>query len=198
VASEDTSGNGVGRSDNGTEWVSLKEAAAEAGVSVSTLRAWSRKGEVDSQLRSGSRGKERIVRKAEVLAKVADNAPRFGRGAAATSSNGNGVAAGGRRTPSVPELIKELGDARERAARAEATVDLLREQLAEVNVRLDALLLDGGTGQPAIVEDLDDGLPEGFPRLEDDEYLPLIPRWIARHKRRKMLKKTMREIQLPN
>jgi hypothetical protein len=197
VASQDTSGNGRGRSDNGTEWVPLKEAAAEAGVSVSTLRTWSRKGEVDSQVRSGSQGRERVVRKAEILARAAKIPSRSGRGATA-STNGKEATVSDGKTPSVSRLIEELGEARERAARAEAAVALLREQLAEANVRLDTLLLAGGTTRPDTVEAFDDGLPEDFPRQEEDEYLPLIPRWIARHRRRRMLKKTMREIQLPN
>jgi DNA-binding transcriptional MerR regulator len=199
VASEDASGNGAARSGTDAEWVPLKQAAAEAGVSVSTLRNWSRKGEVESQLRAGSHGKERVVRREEILAKTSSRkTPRSGPSGVSTSSDGNGAVPVERKTPSLADLMAELVDARERAARAESRAELLGKQLAEVNARFDALLLDRGIDQARTVENFDDGLPEDFPREEEDEYLPLVQRWMVRHKRRRMLKKTAREIQLPN
>jgi hypothetical protein len=45
----------------GTTWVSLAEAEAEAGVSRSALRAWYRNGEIASRLVDGPHGPQRLV-----------------------------------------------------------------------------------------------------------------------------------------
>ena len=45
----------------GTTWVSLGEAEAEAGVSRSALRAWYRNGEIASRLVDGPHGPQRLV-----------------------------------------------------------------------------------------------------------------------------------------
>jgi transposase len=45
----------------GTNWVSLAEAEAEAGVSRSALRAWYRNGEIASRLVDGPHGPQRLV-----------------------------------------------------------------------------------------------------------------------------------------
>ena len=45
----------------GTTWVSLAEAEAEAGVSRLALRAWYRSGEIASRLVDGPHGPQRLV-----------------------------------------------------------------------------------------------------------------------------------------
>lgn len=50
-----------------TEWVSLAEAEARAGVSRSALRAWYRNGEIPSRLVDGPHGAQRLVPLGTVL-----------------------------------------------------------------------------------------------------------------------------------
>src|SRR4051794_1468565 len=53
------------------EWVTLPEAAAAAGVSVSALRAWYRAGDVPSRMERGPHGQQRLVQLEEVLERAA-------------------------------------------------------------------------------------------------------------------------------
>ena len=58
----------------GDGWVSLAEAAAASGVSLSTLRSWYRSGRVDSRMVPGVHGPERRVRLDEVVDRAARSA----------------------------------------------------------------------------------------------------------------------------
>ncbi len=200
MASEDVTRNGAGRSGSqNAEWVPLKEAAEDAGISVSTLRNWYRKGEIDSRLGSGPHGKRRLVRKAEILERTSEKSHRRpSTQDVPSSANGHPSADLDPSTPSLPDLIKELGHAQERAARAESKADSLREQLAKVEARLASLLEENELEEAVPAEDLDDGLPEDFPREEDDEYLPLVQRWRARRKRRRILSRSAKRTQIPS
>jgi predicted site-specific integrase-resolvase len=51
----------------GDGWVSLGEAAAAGGVSLSTLRSWYRSGKVQSRMVPGPHGPERRVQVQEVM-----------------------------------------------------------------------------------------------------------------------------------
>jgi DNA-binding transcriptional MerR regulator len=197
VASRDASGNGDGSVEPRSEWIPLKEAAEDAGVSVSTLRNWYRKGQIDSRLHTGPRGKQRLVRKAEILERASDRSGGVTTARSrSSSSNGHPQSNSSPAPPSLPDLVKELGEAHERAARAEARAEFLSEELAKMEARFETLLRE--SPQETRIDDLDDGLPDDFPREEDDEYLPLVQRWRARRQRRKLQKKHMREVQLPN
>lgn len=58
----------------GDGWVSLSEAAAASGVSLSTLRSWYRAGKVASRMVPGVHGPERRVRLDEVAQRSARSA----------------------------------------------------------------------------------------------------------------------------
>ena len=152
--------DGAGRP--GPDWVTLREAAREAGVSVSTLRNWYRKGLIESRAAEGSNGPQKMVRRLEVLerANKGGSRPRGAgdpppeqvpgpgpNGAAPRRAPGRGdlVAV----TRALPELIRELADARERAGRAEAKAEFLAEQIAELRARPD----DGAARAAALEEE---------------------------------------------
>lgn len=198
MASRDATGNGDGSVETRSEWVPLKEAAEDAGISVSTLRNWYRKGQIDSRLRTGPRGKQRLVRKTEILERASDRSGGVTTARSRSSANGHPQSNSGPAPPSLPDLIKELGEAHERAARAESRAEFLSEQLTKMEARFEDLLRDGGLPAETAIDDPDDVLPDDFPREEDDEYLPLVQRWRARRQRRKLQKQHVREVQLPN
>lgn len=58
---------------NGANFVTLKEAATQAGVSISALRKWYRSGAIDSKTVQGPNGMQRVVD----LAAVKDRAERW-------------------------------------------------------------------------------------------------------------------------
>lgn len=191
------------------EWISLRDAAAESKVSISTLRNWYRKGLVESRMDSGPNGDQRMVRRDQILAradgKASSEKAASSNGAPETKSPSPDADEGrGALVPvakALPDLIKELADARERAGRAETKAEFLSEQLTEVKVRAERLerslaqlreeraQLQQPAELPEALDDLDDDLPLDFPREEDDEYLALVQRWRARRKRRRMLKR---------
>jgi transposase len=59
---------------DGTPWVPLATAEAEAGVSRSALRAWYRNGEIASRLVDGPHGAQRLVPLQAVLDRAAQSA----------------------------------------------------------------------------------------------------------------------------
>ena len=187
------------------EWIPLRDASLEAGVSISTLRNWYRKGLVDSRMETGPNGDQRLVRKDQVLARSNGQARSNGAARSATppvepETSGSELVPVAR---ALPDLIKELADARERAGRAETKAEFLSEQLSEARARAEKLERVVTTLEKVRVSDqpqetfepsqptpeIEDDLPADFPREEDDEYLALVQRWRARRKRRRMLKR---------
>ena len=190
-------------SDPEDRWITLKEAAAEAGVSVSTLRNWYRKGIIKSKVRPGPHGDQRFVRLVEVRGRATKPGEKK-RPAAGRDSDGE---RGSELVPvakALPDLIRDLADARERAGRAETKAEFLSEQLAAKQQEVERLKRNGAgpTTAPAAIKAGSAGedaqgepgqepstLPPDFPPEEEDEFLALIPRWRARHKRRRILRR---------
>ena len=141
------------------EWVPVRSAAEEAGISVSTLRNWYRKGLIESRTSNGSNGGHRMVRRTEVLerahagkaATTADEAavsidPESSTEAAHDPTTSKVPAEQVSTAPSeerlasrtsVPELARELADAGERAGRAEARLEFVTAQLNELRAQND-------------------------------------------------------------
>jgi hypothetical protein len=125
--------------DDEASWVGLRQASAEAGISISTLRNWYRKGVIESRIRPGPNGEQRMVRRDEVLHRAGDGNSLQAARENTASTNG----AGAELVPvarALPDLIKELARARERAGRAETKSEFLSEQLAEAKARAEHLL----------------------------------------------------------
>ena len=104
------------------EWVTLPEAAAAAGVSVSALRSWYRAGDVPSRMERGPHGQQRVVRLEDVLERAARSRRT---GAAADAATSSGPAAGDSRT------------GRGQAAQAIDVVSILGAHLARADERAD-------------------------------------------------------------
>lgn len=64
----------------GSDWVTLEKAAAQAGVSRAALRSWYRAGQIPSRLVNGPHGPQRLVPLA-VVAERAEASPRLRRSA---------------------------------------------------------------------------------------------------------------------
>jgi hypothetical protein len=64
----------------GSDWVTLERAAADAGVSRAALRTWYRTGQIPSRLVDGPHGPQRLVPLA-VVAERAEASPRLRRAA---------------------------------------------------------------------------------------------------------------------
>jgi transposase len=64
----------------GSQWVTLEEAAADTGVSRAALRTWYRSGQIPSRLVEGPHGPQRLVPLAPVAAR-AEASPRLRRAA---------------------------------------------------------------------------------------------------------------------
>lgn len=206
-------------SDDG--WATLRKAAEETGVSISTLRNWYRKGLIDSRVEKGPNGSQRIVRLDEVVRRTRAQAERST--AAGTSLAGERA---GRRDDvgvslSLQELIAEQAAARERAGRAEARCEFLEREIDELRKHLEG----GGSERQHALEaenrmlrerldlmrgqaeemarrlsyiegepdeiDLDDDAPR-IPPPEEDEFLALTQRWRARRKRRRAARRDAR------
>jgi lambda repressor-like predicted transcriptional regulator len=127
-----TPGPRVEVEDAGSEgdegWVSLKQASAESGLSVATLRKWYRKGRVESREVVGEFGPERRVRLAEILERAAESPARAPRTPKADKSTTLAIPAE-RLWAMYQEAGHEAQQARERAAAAEAEAQLLRNEL---------------------------------------------------------------------
>ena len=144
----------------GPQWVPLAEAAERAGVNASTLRNWARNGKVESRTANGSGGPRRLVRLEEVMARASgDSAPRAGAtGDDASSDDAKKRTAsieeelGAQLVPvmkALPDMIRELAEARERAGRAEAKAEFLNDQLAELRSRRE----ESGTARGALEQE---------------------------------------------
>jgi len=120
----DTGNADTGNGDAGGDWATVRDAAEHVGRSVDWVRRQYRSGAVDSRMRPGRHGPERLV-DLDALRAVA--------GARTDSPSG-----GPRSAPlpvlaeTVHELARQLGEVQERAARAEADAEELRQRLADV------------------------------------------------------------------
>ena len=205
--------NGAKKSSNGTgdaDWVTLRQASDQTGVSVSTLRNWYRKGLVNSRVEKGPNGAQRLVKLQEVGERVKAKTPADPTPAPETSSGGSDSV-----SKSLHELIEELAEARERAGRAEAKAELLGQQIVELRsqqkpaavdenlkaenemLRERLELLRDRTEELArrldaeeVADVMDDEFDEPLvPPEEEDEYLAMTQRWKARRKRRKFARR---------
>jgi hypothetical protein len=143
--------------------VTLKEASRRYGVSVGTLGAWCRAGEVDAVMAAGPRGRQWMVTAASVAAR---RRRRGTRPAAGPTPEGNAMLvprdAWDRLLAQLGNLHQagqQLAEARERAARAETEASFLRERLAELRQERDLLREHLGT-------------PSGTPRRRRFRFFP--------------------------
>jgi hypothetical protein len=125
-------------------WLSAANAADAAGLTPGTVRYWAHKGLIASRTVAGPTGEQVLVRLDEVLAQAGDE------GATGRSQEaGQGPVRGAevRRTSggaelapifkTVSELMRQLTEATERAARAETKLEFLSEQAARMRQRLE-------------------------------------------------------------
>jgi hypothetical protein len=187
--------------ENGRQWLSLRAASEEAGVSVSTLRNWYRKGLIEVRSEQDRNGTRKLVRRDEVLARsrASERARRPG--------DSNGV--GNESSPSDAlwtDLIRELGETHERAGRAEAKVEQLSRQLAkgsrpsaddprlEILEKENRLLREElGRARDQVRELVSrlgpeagsEELFEEESELPEEDYLALTERWRERRRRKK-------------
>jgi hypothetical protein len=107
-------------------WITVRQAADHVGRSVDWVRRQYRSGTVDSRIQTGRHGPERLV-DVDMLEAAAETpktaAPRNG----ATPEVQLPVLA-----ETLHELAHQLGEAQERAARAEADAEDLRRRLTEI------------------------------------------------------------------
>ena len=125
--------------------LTLKEASRRYGVSITTLRAWCRAGEVDAVMGQGPQGRQWLVLPASVASRKR-RAGAGGRTAAGPSADGTSMLvprdAWDRLLAQLGHLHEagqQLADARERAAKAETEATFLRERLAEMRQERDGL-----------------------------------------------------------
>lgn len=138
-------------------WVTLREAQAEAGVSLSALRKWYRSGVIRSQDKEGVHGPHKLVAIDDVHRRI--NAYREATSPSVvplvvvpppSSNDGNGDNHGQMLVPReawqqvmdqlghIHQAGRELAEAREEKAKAEVTVDFLRPQLEDLRSALEA------------------------------------------------------------
>lgn len=135
----------------GPEWMSLPDASQVSGASIGTLLGWVRDDLIESQITDGPEGRRCLVRIEEVLERAdrsrgsestpasETDSPQGGTSGSEGESSREATRAGSNELlplmKALPELIRELGDARERAARAETKVEFLTQRLAELKNR---------------------------------------------------------------
>lgn len=112
-----------------TEWVSLKEASARAGVSISWLRKQYREHGLPTRDTTGPRGLQKAVPIDEVMARAAVFAP-----SAPPASGPEPVSPTGPTPVSAPVTLADLAALVERLTRHEHECPLL-ERLIEVEAR---------------------------------------------------------------
>lgn len=129
-------------------WVSLREAASAARVSVSALRKAYRQGRLDAVLVAGAHGPARHVELGQVLRTVGP-ATRAARPPAATAGSGQATPADLvvprqewtallRELAGVRQLAEDLADARHRAMYAEGRLRDLEQEAQELRAELEA------------------------------------------------------------
>jgi hypothetical protein len=136
--------------------ITLRDASQRYGVSIPTLRAWSRAGEIDAVMAHGPRGRIWMATPTSVAArKRRRGAPA--RSAAMPTAHGNSMLvprdAWDRLLAQLGNLHQagqQLAEARERAAKAETEATFLRERLAEMRLERDGLRhrFEGGETEP--------------------------------------------------
>jgi len=109
----------------GDGWVSVRDAAAHVGRSVNWVRRQYRSGVVESRTRAGRHGPERLV-DLRALCAVSEARTVSPPPAGAQSAPLPVLA------ETLHELARQLGEVQERAARAEADAEELRQRLADV------------------------------------------------------------------
>jgi hypothetical protein len=114
------------KTSEGPEWITVPEAAEITGVSISRLLTWCREGLIASEVAETAEGSLRMVRANEAIARTeregVDSVAPQPRPRAGSTELQTIITA-------LPGIIRELGDARERAARAEMKVEFLSQQL---------------------------------------------------------------------
>jgi len=137
--------------------ITLLDASQRYGVSLGTLRAWSRAGEIDAIMSNGPGARRWLATPASLGARLR----RKGAGARTAvgpTANGNAMLvprdAWDRLVAQLGNLHQagqELAEARERAARAETEATFLRDRLSEMRQERDGLRqrLDAGAPAPA-------------------------------------------------
>jgi hypothetical protein len=128
------------------EWVTLRQASLDAGVSVSALRKWYRSGAIPSRMEPGVHGEHRLVELGAVRARIGNYREQ-------TGTLPQDVPAIPEGTTLVPleawqqvmvqlghlhEAGQQLADARERAGKAETEAAFFKERFAEVRDELRA------------------------------------------------------------
>jgi hypothetical protein len=123
-------------------WVTVRQAAEDVGRSVDWVRRQYRAGVVESRVQPGRYGPERLIDIEEL--RVAAESPKPGAAPAAAPLP--------MLAETVHELARQLGEAQERAARAEAEAEELRRALDAAERRLaarDASAPDAPAGDDA-------------------------------------------------
>lgn len=116
--------------DAGDGWVTVRDAAEHVGRSVDWVRRQYRSGAVDSRTRAGAHGPERLV---DIHALRAVATARTG-----TPPDRPRAAPLPVLAETVHELARQLGEVQERAARAEADAEELRQRLADAQQATDS------------------------------------------------------------
>lgn len=122
-----------------TEWVTLRDAAEAAGVSVSALRKWYRAGDLPSRMEPGPTGPRRMVPLAAVLERVgrtAEAPPRTGPVPEGMALVPLAVA---ERLAALLDIATAYGEAGERVGRAEERAEQYRARIEEARLRVEAL-----------------------------------------------------------
>ena len=143
----------------GGDWLTLRQASEETGISITTLRRWARNDRVPSYLEPTDSGSIRMISADAVRKKAAGDLEPLthDRGAPETTAAASGpataVTGAAEKAPETPpgtmlvpidawdkmliqlgnlhQAGQELAEARERAAKAETEVRFLKERLAE-------------------------------------------------------------------
>lgn len=129
----------VGTAPGHWQWVNLSEAAAAAGVSRSTLRAWYRDGRLDSRLVPGPNGPMREVPLEPVLERA-----RLGERLAAAARPATAPTADDERDAAVDALEAALLRAEARADRAELALRAALQRAARAEAALSRQHPEGG------------------------------------------------------
>ena len=117
-----------GQGGEADRWISLREAARATGVAIPTLRKWYSNGDIASRMADGPFGPQREVILREVLQR-AQSSPARGAGKNASPSLAIPVE---QLWAMYQQAGQEAQEARERAAKLEGEVEVLREQLRRV------------------------------------------------------------------